>query len=227
MEFLAQETGRAQKHKKKIMHIVVIGASSGVGQEVVKLALKQGHRVRAFARNPQKLSIHHPQLELIAGDATNLSDMQKAIAGTDAVICTLGAPARDKSGVRSQGTHNIVKAMPGGGRLVVLSSLGIGESEAILPGFVKYIVFPFFLKNAMKDHAQQEELVKASSLEYTIVRPGNLNDQPPTGNFQAEFPMDRKTVSLKPVSRGDVAAFMLQQLSGSNNIRKAVGIAGR
>lgn len=209
------------------MKIAVIGATGGVGEQIVRQALEQGHSVKAFSRNPAKLSLQHPNLELVKGDAIYLADIEQAIKGSDAVICTLGAPASDKSNIRTEGTKNIIQAMQSQAvqRLLCLSSLGFGDSRPMLPFVLKYIIMPFILKNVMADHESQEAVIKQSNLDWTIVRPGSLTNAPATGTYRYGFSYDDKNLQIKKIARADVASFMLKQLQDDTYSRKTVGIS--
>ena len=210
------------------MHIAVIGASSGVGKQVVEQALEQGHTVRAFARNPDKIEIEHDQLEKIQGDAQQLEAVEGAIEGVDAAICTLGAPPSNKNKPRTHGTRNLVRAMKNQGikRIICVSSIGVAESRVMLPFFIRYIVMGIMLKSSMDDHATQEIAVRNSDLDWTIVRPGQLTDDPLTGNYKYGFLYSDKTVNLNPIARADVADFILKQLEEDLYVHQAVGIVG-
>jgi putative NADH-flavin reductase len=80
------------------------------------------------------------------------------------------------------------------------------------------------LKEAYADHQVQEEYVKKSRLDWTIVRPGAFTDGPLTGTYRYGFPATDKTTKLK-ISRADVADFMLRQLSEAAYVRKTPGLS--
>ncbi len=75
------------------MKLLVIGASRGIGLEVVKQALSRGHEVRAFARSAGSIELSNPRLEKLSGSALKASDISSAMTGVDAVILTLGVRA--------------------------------------------------------------------------------------------------------------------------------------
>lgn len=205
--------------------IVIFGATGGTGQELVKQALEQNYSVTAFARSPEKLKISHKNLSVIQGDVLNTSDVQKATANQDAVVCCLGMPASDKSTLRKDGTANIIHAMESHGikRLICQTSLGFGDSKKVLPWHMKYLIVPFILKNAFKDHELQEETIEKSKLHWTIVRPGNMTNGNKKGKYKHGFDASEK-IKLK-ISRADVAAFMLDQINKLQYMNQKVGIS--
>ncbi|MGI9279320.1 MAG: NAD(P)-dependent oxidoreductase [Endozoicomonas sp.] len=208
------------------MKLVIFGASGRTGVQLVKQALDQGHEVTAFVRKTTSLQITHARLAKVAGDVLNINDVESAIQGQDAILSALGAPPKDQSMLRKKGTECIINAMNNTGvkRLISLSTLGFGETRDILPFFLKYFIFPVILRHATQDHAEQEALIKDSSLDWTIVRPGNLIEGNKTGVYKHGFSNHEKPIQLK-ISRADVADFMLKQLSDLNYLHKAPGIS--
>src|SRR5215471_4451018 len=70
--------------------VLIIGASRGIGIETVKLALKAGHSVRAMARSASAIRLRDPKLQKLDGDALDQHTIERALAGANAVIQTLG-----------------------------------------------------------------------------------------------------------------------------------------
>ena len=208
------------------MKLIIFGATGGTGRELLTQALDEGHHVVAFARNPAKIDdIKHANLQVIRGDVLDSTAVEKAVAGQDAVLSTIGAGA-SRTSLREDGTRNIVEAMEklGVRRLVCQSSLGVADSRANLPFFTKYIVVSIFLRHAFADHERQEAVVTRSSLDWTIVRPPHLKDGPRTGVYRHGFPAtDRKIRAW--ISRADVADFMLKQLTDDGYIKKTPGVS--
>jgi len=206
-------------------NVIVFGATGGTGTELVKQALAKNYKVTAFVRTPSKLKISHDNLIIHQGDVLNYKEVLEALSNQDVVFCTLGMPASDRSTLRRDGTANILKAMEEKGikRFVCQTSLGFNGSEALLPWHMKYIIVPFILKNAFKDHALQENEIEKSSTDWTIVRPGNMTNGELTQSYQHGFNSDAK-IKLK-VSRADVAHFMLDQMNRKTYLRRKAGIS--
>jgi len=205
--------------------IVIFGATGATGQKVVEQALAQDYQVSGFVRNPSKMQIKDKDLELMQGDVLNFEHVSSAVKGQDAVVCCLGMPASDKSTLRADGTANIIKAMKKHGvqRLICQTSLGFADSKKILPWHMKYLIVPFILKNAFRDHELQESKIEASNLDWTIVRPGNMTNGSITGNYKSGFSADAK-IKLK-ISRADVAHYILEVLNKNKEIHSKVGIS--
>lgn len=206
------------------MKIIVFGATGTVGRHIVDRALLQGHEVTAFARNAASVALNHPRLTIIEGDVLLAGDVLCAVAGQEAVIVALGA---GRNGiVRSVGTKHVVDAMKRQGvhRLIVQSTLGAGDSHPALNFFWKRIMFGLLLRPAFADHQRQEEIVKASDLDWTLVRPSAFTDGPATNQYNHGFAPTIKGLALK-ISRADVAGFILRQLTDQTYLGRAASLS--
>src|SRR6056297_20357 len=88
------------------MHILVIGASHGIGLEVVRYALARGHSVRAFARGAQSIQIDHPNLEKRTGDATRSDDVKAALEHVEAAVLTPSRASAPATATRASVRRN-------------------------------------------------------------------------------------------------------------------------
>ena len=209
------------------MRVIVFGASGTVGQHVVTQALEDGYQVSAFCRNTSNLpQAGHPKLQTIAGDVFDPESVSRAVQGHDVVCIALGSGKSRKSVVRSVGTKHIIEAMQQHGvqRLICQSTLGTGDSNNNLNFFWKRIMFGWFLKQVFLDHELQEQYVRNSGLNWTIVRPGAFTDGPKTGQYQHGFAPTHKQLTLK-ISRADVADFILRQLRSSEYLHQSPGLS--
>ncbi len=207
------------------MKLIIFGATGSVGKQLVLQALGMGHQVTAFVRNSTSLAdIDHKNLHIIEGNVLEPSAVEEAIKGHEVVFCVLGAGR--KGVVRSYGTRHIIQAMEklGVKRFICQSTLGAGDSRANLNFFWKRIMFGWLLRAAYLDHEQQEKYVKASKLDWTIVRPAAFTDGPVTGKFKHGFSPQDKSITMK-ISRADVAMFLLMQLDSMEYLRKTPGLS--
>ncbi len=209
------------------MKLIIFGATGTIGNHIIEQSLDKGHEVSAFSRNRKHLNkFNHSKLNKIEGDVFNPKDVQNAIKGQDVAIIVLGSGKSRKTVVRSKGTQNIIKEMKTNGvkRLICQSTLGAGESKGNLNFFWKNIMFGWFLKQVLLDHELQEEYVKNSGLNWTIVRPAAFTDGEKTEKFRHGFSSVDKSVKLK-IARADVANFILQQLDSSMYLFKSPGLS--
>jgi putative NADH-flavin reductase len=208
------------------MKVLVLGSTGGTGLELLEQALEEGHQVTAFARRPQAVSVKHSRLRVQQGDVLDYPSMAAAVQGQDAVLSALGVRKLGKNTILSDGTRNVIQAMEKNGirRLIVESSLGVGDSRGQLGPLHNYFVLPFILKSIFQDKEVQESLVRASKLDWIIVRPAILTNGPRTGRYKAGFPPTDRSIKAK-ISRADTAEFMLKQLTDDKYLRQTPGLS--
>ena len=207
------------------MRIAVFGATGGTGQQVVQQAVAGGHSVTALVRDPARLAVQDDRLTVVEGDVLDRAKVEETVAGADAVIVLLGNTANNPDYIVSRGTEVIVDAMTaagGPGRLIVVTSLGVGESRDQVP-FAFKMLMNTVLNKAMEDKERQEALVKASGFDWIIVRPGGLTNGPAIGSYKSGVDVN---LTAGQVSRADVAAFVLLQLDDDTYLHQAPAITG-
>lgn len=190
-------------------------------------ALARGHRVTALARRPAKLPLRHDRLTVARGDVLDYPSVEAAVRGQEAVLSALGHkrwfyPNR----ILSEGTGNIVRAMESLGvrRFICETSLGVGDSRGRMGLAYTLFVVPFVLPFYYLDKSRQERLVRASSLDWVIVRPGVLTNGPKRGVYR-HGPGVGSWIRTVRISRADVADFMLSQITDDTYLRSAPGVS--
>ncbi|MBF6159585.1 NAD(P)-dependent oxidoreductase [Nocardia cyriacigeorgica] len=206
------------------MRIAIFGATGTLGRHVLERALRQGHEVTVLTRDTGRVPTTHDNLRVLEGDVLDPAAVDGAVAGQEAVLICLGNGR--KGVVRAEGTRTVIEAMRRNGvkRLICQSTLGVGDSRDNLNFLWKYVLFGLVLRPAYNDHVRQEEYVRASDLDWTIVRPSAFTDGPATGTYRQGFPGNEAGLSLK-ISRADIAEFMLDQLTDRSYLHRAVGIS--
>ena len=204
------------------MKLAIFGASGKTGAELVKQALEKDHTVTALVRDPSRLSIEHDQLDLVTGDVLDTENVSHAVQRQDAVVCVLGSNDLKKTTIRATGTANIIQAMKQHGiqRFIVVSAMGTGDSWDTLSSTGKFL-YATVLKSSREDHEAQETAVKESGLDWTIIRPSGLTDEPKTGKYEVGENIPAKT---SRIARADVADLILKELEQNAFIGKAVTI---
>jgi uncharacterized protein YbjT (DUF2867 family) len=158
---------------------LVFGGRKGTGLEVIKVLRARGERVTAMIRpssmTPEKTSdLQALGVDLIAGDATNVDDVTDVFASGDyiAVVSTVGCfscePPADFIGNKII-TDGAQRA--GVSRIVQVSSIGAGNSADSAPWLSRTA-----LSKMLPLKTQAEDYLKASGLDYTIIRPGGLKN---------------------------------------------------
>ena len=203
------------------MNLVVLGATGRTGRLVVEQALAAGHTVTALVRSPQNLTAGNSNLHVIAGLATETSDVSRAMEGADAVISTLGG----KGSVIANSTQAIVAAAHEAGvnRVVVLSSWLV-ERDRMDP--VTRLLTGIAMGAVIKDQSAGEQALRRSDLDWTIVYPSMLTDGPGDGSVEV-LPERAKRRMTQKISRADVAAWMVQAAMSVQYSRRSVAITDR
>ncbi|WP_342108613.1 NAD(P)-dependent oxidoreductase [Methylobacterium sp. SI9] len=210
-------------------HVLVIGASQGIGLETVRAALAAGHRVRAFARSADRIALSAPNLERYPGDALSRHDVEAALDGVDVVVQALGVPMRDLLGpVRlfSDATGILIPAMEAAGvrRLIAVTGFGAGDSrDAISP--LQRLPFRLVFGRAYDDKDAQEMRIRRSTLDWTLVRPGVLTGGQATGRYRVLDAPSSWRNGL--IARVDVAQFIVGQIATPDRVGKAVVLIER
>lgn len=207
--------------------VLLFGGTRGVGRHVLDRALEAGHQVTAVARDATKIEVEHPRLRVVEGDATDPGLVDSVMPGHDAVVSAIGAPPSSRDRVRERATRTQIAAMKAHGvrRLISLSSHGVGESASDLPFLMKWVIVPLVLRRVWEDHAVQEDLVRDSGLDWTLVKPTHLHDGAATGDYAHGFVSVPRGRSMK-IARRDVAAFMVDQVEQSTYVGREPGVTG-
>ena len=93
------------------LQVLVIGANGGVGRQSVEIGLDAGHHVTALLRDPAKLVLRHPNLELVQGDIMYPETFERCLANKDVVISAIGGKMNEPTTLFSLGAINLLKAM--------------------------------------------------------------------------------------------------------------------
>lgn len=204
------------------MRIFVIGATGATGQQIVDRGLTQRHNITALVRNPDKFEMQHKSLHVVKGDMLSSVSLD-VVQQQDAVISSLGTKKISLEPVTllSEGTKNLVRVMERHGvkRLICITGLGAGDSKGH-GGFVyDKLILPLILQRIYDDKDRQEAEIRKSNLNWTIVRPGVLTDDPAKGHYRVMT--DLTGVTARKISRSDVADFVLQQLTDDRYLYQA------
>jgi uncharacterized protein YbjT (DUF2867 family) len=194
------------------MDVLIVGGHGKVGLRLLRLLAAGGHRARGLIRHPEQSA------DLVAAGAEPIvldlegEDITPAVAGADAVVFAAGAGAGSgperKRTVDLGGALKLIDAAKASGvrRYVMVSAMGADAPPGGDEGMAPY----------MRAKAAADQALIDSGLDYTIVRPGGLTDDPGTGLIVVAEKLGRRG----QVPRDDVAATLLAVLETASTVGK-------
>jgi putative NADH-flavin reductase len=205
------------------MKLVVLGATGGIGLEIVRQAIEHGHSVTAFVRSPEGLKSFQGRVTVIQGDVLNRAELERAVEGHDAVLSGFGPRVPISKGdanlLRDFATALTTAMQHVGVRRVVVVSTAFLFKDAIVPP--AHLFGRLFFPGIVSDASAMERVFQESVLNWTMVRPPQLTDKPYTGNYRVrEGHLPRFGFNI---SRADVADCLIKTLDDRTSRRKILG----
>jgi putative NADH-flavin reductase len=205
------------------MKVLVFGASGATGQRLVAEVAGRGHEVIAFVRQEPRFPA--VGVRLIHGDAMERTDIDAAMAGgCDVVISALGARSLNKTRLLETFATNILASMQvvGISRFIELSAAGTFglpkmSGISLFQRFTFEVLRRTILRHSFDDHAAADRLIQDSGLDWTIVQPPELTNDPPRGYGIAVEGIHRGG----SISRADVAAAMVDIMEHASYVRES------
>lgn len=205
------------------MELLILGSTGRVGSQIVTYALRDSHHVTVLVRTPEKIQIKNKNLTILQGNVLNKDDINRAMHGIDVVISALNS---DGATTLSESMPIIIEAMKNKGiqRIITIGTAGILQSR-IDPNLLRYQSSESKNKTirATLEHHKTYDILKQSTLEWTIVCPTYLPDGESLGKYRIErnfLPEDGVKISVS-----DAAEFTYNQIKTSEYIKSRVGIA--
>jgi uncharacterized protein YbjT (DUF2867 family) len=193
------------------VRVLVAGANGQVGQHIVRILAESGHEAWAMVRDEDQTS----RLRELGGEPI-VADLEGEVAhtveGCDAVIFSAGggpgSGAEKKETVDRQGAVKLVEAAKehGARRYIMVSAMGAADPES-----GSEAMQPYLFAKARADQTLQE-----SGLDYTIIRPGSLTDDPGTGTVELASSLGRRG----EIPREDTARVIVATLERENTFGK-------
>jgi putative NADH-flavin reductase len=205
------------------MKLVVLGATGGIGLEIVRQAVDRGDSVTAFVRSPERLKEFQGRIIVKQGDPLNHSQLERAIEGHDAVLSGFG-PRVPVAKSDANLLRDFAAALTGalqqvGVRRVLVVSTAFLFRDSIVPP--TYLFGRLFFPAIVIDAEGMERTIRESQLDWTIVRPPQLTNTPFTGRYRV------REGHLPPfgfnISRADVANCFIKALDDPASVKKTLG----
>ncbi len=192
------------------MKIAIIGGAGGIGSLTAAYSLEAGHEVTVLVRDRARVTVANPSLRVIEGSAENLDAIKDLAAGQDVVCDCLGTTQLIREiRVFSTCASHLASVLRAEQALIAVTGIGVGDSRG--HGSLLYDKFflPAVLGRMYADKERQEQIIRTETSNWTIVRPGFLNNGPRTGHYRALTNLDG--IQGGRISRADVADFIVSQ----------------
>jgi uncharacterized protein YbjT (DUF2867 family) len=211
------------------MNIAILGSTGFLGKEVLKKALDSGYQVKTLVRNPKKLGKFKNRVDYIEGDVNQTDKLEKTVTGTDVVISTVGPPMKNLGNpemyknameqlVSILEKKKIKRYIHIGGA----AHLG-GENENWSIGRkILRFVLSLVAKPVLIAKHLEWEVLKKSNLDYTLIRQPGIMKKVFKGRGTVA---DEKSLPRTKVNVEDLAAFIVEQISSKEWIKRAPLVA--
>jgi uncharacterized protein YbjT (DUF2867 family) len=192
--------------------IVIAGGHGQIALRLAALLSARGDGVRALIRNRGHVAgVHAIGAEPVLADMERLDDLAEFVDGADAVVFAAGAgPGSGPERKRTVDLGAAVKLLDAARRTGVRRYLMISAMGAGAPAAGSEAMRPY-----LEAKAQADAALAASDLEWTIVRPGMLTDEPGTGRVEVAPSLGRRG----SITRDDVAAVLAGCLDEPRTVR--------
>jgi putative NADH-flavin reductase len=198
--------------------VVVFGANGATGHVIVEEALRAGHSVTAAVRDPATFrpvpaEMSNAPLDVVHADVRDPAGVRAAVDGHDAVVSAIGPAGRRAGGLYSAAARALATAMDATGvdRRVALSSSGARNDDPNHPLWYRAVARTL-LRELYTDMRLMEDIVRASGLDWTLVRPTRIVDEPSTGRYRVQVGANPKGGTA--ITRADLARFVVQAIDG-------------
>ena len=211
------------------MKVAIFGASGATGRLLMERALTAGYEVTARVRRPEAFA-YTGRVRVVEGTAFDAEAVRRTIEGADVVLSALGARSLRKEDVLERAVPLIVEAMKAAGvrRIIALGSTGaLSDSLKKQPvwrrWFMQKMVYNTLLKWPVASQVAQWKTLAASGLDWTMVMPPMLTNNPGRGRFRVDGEALPRNGAR--IAREDAADFMMAQIGSEEWVGKGVYIA--
>lgn len=206
------------------MKLFVLGATGGIGLELVKQAIGRGHSVTAFVRSPDRLLPFADRVRLVEGDLLHPRKMASALPGHDVVLSAFGPRlpiAQSDAHLLRDFALTLSEAMQlSQVRRAIVVSTAFLFKDAVLPP--AHLFGRLFFPGVVRDATDMELILQRSGLDIVIVRPPQLTDKMRTGRFRARE--GHLPIMGFSIPRADVADFILQMAESPKSSPAIFGV---
>jgi putative NADH-flavin reductase len=203
-----------------VMNVIVFGANGRVGSQVVKRALEKGHKVTAFVRHSETVTLLHPNLTVAQGDAMRQQDVTAHLKGQQAVISALSS---NELSHRLVFINHIINSMREHKvrRIIAIGGIGALQASEHLKVY-ETTTFPREYVDLTQAHIRVLDALLTSRNDFTFVCPPMIKEGERTGIYKTQ---DSYPTQGWSITTGDLADFMVTELNENKYVGRKVGIS--
>ena len=215
------------------MEVLLIGASKGLGYQVLKELLSKKITVNCLIRRKGLINFESKYLKIFYGDATNLSDLKKSIGNSECIISTINVQRKNifpwsrltnsKTTISDFAKNSIIASEDKINRIITISAWGVGESMEEIPKLFKFLIKFSNLKYPYIDHDIHEKVIENSNLNWTIIRPTALTNETKYHDIE-EFKGKRK-INKITIGRKSLAKYVVKIIDDKYFYRKKITVS--
>jgi uncharacterized protein YbjT (DUF2867 family) len=216
------------------MKVLLLGATGRTGRLVLEELLHQKHQVHALVRDRSRVHVAAENLQIFEGDTRSAQSVYEAMRGCDVLINVLNvsrksdfpwARLRTPECFLSETMQNVINIAGTIGlkKLILCSAWGVHETKYHVPLWFRWFINNSNIGKAYRDHERQEERLRASDINYVIVRPVGLTNLKTPGKVRVTTNNNPRPRLL--ISRSDVAKFLVNQIYDQTFLQQTVTIS--
>ena len=216
------------------MKILLLGASRGLGKEILNEAIGLNFEINCLVRNRKKISTLNKKIKVFEGDATCISDLNNSIENSEIIISTLNVMRKNlfpwskiinSKATISNTSKNIIEISHRKKikHFICVSAWGANESLNQIPIWFKLLIKYSNLKYPYIDHERNEKLLTNSNLNWTILRPTALINFMSNKRVKESISIEDKPSLI--ISRRSLAKFIINIVDKKNYYNKIVTVS--
>jgi putative NADH-flavin reductase len=207
------------------MKLLILGATGGIGLELVRQSIDRGHSVTAYVRRPEGLDDFGGRISIETGNLLDAVELARVLRGHDVVLSAFGPRVpiakRDAHLLRDFSTALVNAMKQAKVRRAIVVSTAFLFKDSLLPPV--YLLGRLFFPAVVADATEMEKTLRASGQDVVIVRPPELKDKPRSGRYRVrDGHLPRFGLS---VARADVADYMIRRAESGDFRISVVGLA--
>ena len=201
----------------------------------MKSALERGYSLNCLVRSVEGI-VSHPQIQIFEGSPLDKDILRRSLKDCNAIVSALNisrtsdfpwAKLRTPPTLLSEVMTLLVEltSETTAKRLVLCSAWGVAETKKELPGWFRWVIDYSNVGAAYRDHERQEQIIRNSKFDWTMVRPSGLTNA--KGLKEIKISYDNSPKPNLTINRQSVAQFMIDALSDDELIGKCPVISSK